>query len=381
MSQSIIHSERITAILSTLVAIAILAAGVTAHQSRAPLDELERLEADLQFQLDWAFRHDTKERSRRLARLEETLDAWRASPRSEEDRKLLATWLLESTIRSMPGTTKPLPTVPQFGKPTVVALAEPIAAQLEESKVEQPKSIEKAIEKKTVQMTAVAADIRQQATLLTTPTNHDVAVLGEIPEKTAHKASSIVSPEHNVVVLDEVADGTANLVLIAEPNNAQPENSLAKLPQISPPEMGTVKVDPPKEEMPSKRYEEPVRINLTELAARIAGYHASLDQIETELLFAKSPDLNFLEKRVKELRALTRDFRFVKLYYAALSEKERKQISAPRWMSAALAEIERLIQQNESQQEGDFLGSFDSAQQKQIEDLRQQLATIVNRKE
>jgi len=361
MSQSIINSKHTTAILSTLMAVAILAAGVTAHQSRAPLDELERLEADLQFQLDWAFRHDTRERSRRIARLEETIDAWQASPRSEEDQKLLAAWLLESTIRSMPGTTKPLPTVPLFGKPTVVALAEPIATQLEESKVEQPapveKPVERKVEKKTVPLTAIAADIRQQAT----PTNNDVAVLDEIPARTVRKTPSIASFDHDVVVLNEVAGGTANFVPIAEPDIALPKNSPA--------------------ELPSKPDEEPVRINLTELAARIAGYHASLDQIETELLFAKSPDLNFLEKRVRELHALTRDFRFVKLYYEALSEKERKQISAPRWMSATLAEIERLIQQNESQQEGDFLGSFDPAQQKQIEDLRQQLATIVDRKE
>ncbi len=297
MILSIFSSERITAIVSTLVAIAILAAGVTAHQSLVPLDELQRLESDLQFQLEWAFRHDSKERSQRLAKLDETIEAWHASPRSQEDRRLFSSWLLESTVRSMPGTTKPLPKVPVFGKPSVATLAEP-----EKIKVVQSKPIES----ETVRLTEVV-DIRA------TPADFAVAVV------------------------------------------ADPE--------------------------PSEASEKPVQINLTELTARIAGYHEGLDQIETTLLLAKAPDLDFLEKQAKKLDDLTRNFRFVTLYHESLTEKEREYLSAPRSIIAPLAEIERLLERNESQRDGDFLGSFDSTQRKRIENLRQQLATTSARME
>jgi len=136
---------------------------------------------------------------------------------------------------------------------------------------------------------------------------------------------------------------------------------------------------------PSGAGEKPVRINLTELAARIAGYHEGLDQIETTLLLANSPNLDFLKKlelleeQAKNLDDLTRDFRFVKLYHESLTEKERGHMNAPRSVSATLAEIDRLLRRNESQQDGDFLGSFDPAQRKRIENLRQQLATTSGR--
>ncbi|NOY29334.1 MAG: hypothetical protein GXP28_03900 [Planctomycetes bacterium] len=300
MSPSIFSSERLTAIVSTMVATAILAAGVTAHQSLAPLDELERLESDLQFQLDWAFRHDAKERSQRITKLEETIEAWHASPRSQEDRKLLTSWLSESTVRSMPGTTKPLPEVPEFGKPPVVALAQP-----KESKIEQAEPIENE-----------AMQLTELADLRATPANH---------------VALVTNPE------------------------------------------------------PSRASEKPVRINLTELAARIAGYHEGLDQIETTLLLANSPDLDFLKKlelleeQAKNLDDLTRDFRFVNLYHESLTEKERGHMNAPRSANATLVEIERLLRRNERQQDGDFLGSFDPIQRKRIENLRQQLATTFGR--
>jgi len=322
MNHSMLNRERITAVVSTLVAIAILAAGVTAHQSHAPQGELERLQSDLQFQLDWAFRHDSKERSQRIASLEETIEAWHTSPRSEEDRKLLASWLLESTVRSMPGTTKPLQSVPEFGKPheidqpRVVAFAKPLATKTEEGKAEQSAPIES----KTVQLTQVAALVKKVA----------------------------ATPAADVA--EEIAEEVAS-------------------------------IDAQQPETPAETSETLAKINFPELTARISGYHDGLDQIETALLFANAPDLVFLENQVQGLVDLTQDFRFVKLYHEALSVQESELVSAPRTMSAAQAEIERLLKRYEDQQDGDFLGSFDPAQREQIENLRQKLATLAGSKD
>ena len=347
MNHSMLNSERITAMVSTLMAIAILAAGVTAHQSRVPLDELERLESDLQFQLDWAFRHDSKERSQRIARLEETIAAWQLSPRSEEDRKLLASWLLESTIRSMPGTTKPLPSVPEFGKPhkielpSVAALPKPATTKPDKRKDVQ--SI--PIKRKTAQSTLIAS----------------------------HGTNAIPSTTPTA----DVAIPVANTKPLAEHVDQLPENLTAKPLSTKPPGSDT----PPPPNKPAVTKEKPVEINLTELTARIAGYHEGLDHIETVLLFANSPDLDFLEQQVQELTTLMRDYRFVKLYHEALSVKQRKQVSAPRSMNPTLAEVRRLLKRYENHQDGDFLGSFDPAQHKRVEKLRQKLASISENKD
>ena len=119
MDKSSLRSERITAILSTVVAVAILAAGVTAHQSHnvTTEDSLSLLESDLRFQIDMAFRQNPGEGAARMSQVDEAVSAWHASPQSEIDRSRMADWLLEATIRCMPGTMEALPEVPRFGLP------------------------------------------------------------------------------------------------------------------------------------------------------------------------------------------------------------------------------------------------------------------------
>jgi len=355
MSLSTLTSERITAVVSTLMAIAILAAGVTAQHSRAPLDEIEQLESDLQFQLDWAFRHDSKERSKRIARLEETISAWHESPGSEGDRKLLASWLLESTIRSMPGTIKPFPSVPEFSKPADVVIAESV---------------------ETVPVEIVVAQIEPHKT---EPTDSKVVPLKPTKHVAVQVTEAIESPVLEKIKTPPANDHVAAIVRIAiSKPAAHSTDDLFKDPPEEMPQGDVPQFETSQLSDAVEPTEKPVRINLNELAARIAGYHEGLDQIETELLLASSPDLDFFAEQIQKLDHLTRDYGFVELYYEALSEQEQKHIRTPRWMNATLGEIERLLQRHESKQDGDFLGSFDPAQIQQIEELRQQLAKIAD---
>ncbi len=361
MSLSAFTSERITAIVSTLMAIAILAAGVTAQQSRAPLDELEQLESDLQFQLDWAFRHDSKERSRRIAWLEETITAWHESPGSEEDRKLLASWLLESTIRSMPGTIKPFPSVPEFSRPMVVAAAEPI----ETLPAERTPSVTKPAATETAKTEPVVGKI-----LKSTPSK----IVDVQPTETVEILAPATTPvDDNEAALVAIASAVANAQPTAKSNDGPFADPVRETKLAAPPQDEATQIVESVE--PSGK---PVRINLTELTARIAGYHEGLDQVETALLLASSPDLDFLEEQVQKLDELMRNFRFVELYYKALSEQEQKHIRTPRRINATLTELESLLQRHESRQDGDFLGSFDPAQNQRIEELRQQLTKIAD---
>jgi hypothetical protein len=127
MNFSSARGERMTAIISTVVAVIILAGGVTAYQSNtAPVDDIVQLESDLRFQLEVAFKHDPNQRAARLVELSKVSRAWLDSPQSEADREQLARWLLEATIRSMPGSLEPLPAIPTFGaKPQSPRVATP----------------------------------------------------------------------------------------------------------------------------------------------------------------------------------------------------------------------------------------------------------------
>ena len=88
--------ERATALLSAMLAIAILGAAVTAQPSRStPSDRLARLESDLRYQLDLDSRLDRATFQQRSKALDSTLEAWRKSPQSQSDYELVAAWLRE----------------------------------------------------------------------------------------------------------------------------------------------------------------------------------------------------------------------------------------------------------------------------------------------
>ena len=311
MNFSTVRSERITAIISTVVAVIILAAGVTAHQSHnAPVDDLVQLESDLRFQLEAGFRHDTDERATRLAQLEEVFQAWQQSPRLPADQELVATWLLEATIRSMPGSSEPMPTIPQFGQqpPAPQSTTQPTADLLEESSA---------------------------------PTDDF-----DLPKRVPTLADPISTADVSEAYISEAV----------------------KIPQHT-------FLEPALEEATA----EFVPINLTELAARIAGYHDGLDEIETALIATDSDDFSALSQRIRQLDAMTADFHFVRLYFEALTDQERLSVAVPRSMSETLSEIERHLDRNQEALDGDFLGQLDSGHQEHLAQLRQQLADVAHR--
>lgn len=333
MSQSTAKSERVTATISTLVAIAILAAGVTAQQSRnAPQDDLTLLESDLRFQLDRAFRHQPKQREQRTAQLEAALKAWWQSPQSNNDRNLLTQWLLESTIRSMPGTTQPLPDTPVFGSKVPQEIEQPISDQpiADQQVSKQPQSELPDIREIPVAARAVAA-LQQQAEAQPDPFADELAIA-----------------EYQIL----------EAIPTDEPMPVAARQSDVKQPT---------------------QVQRPIKINTTELAARIAGYHQGLDRLETTLLTTNTAKLDFVSSQVQQLDELTQDFQFVKLYYDALSEKERRNMHSPRSIDATLAEIQRLLNRIEEGQNGDFLGTFDTSKVDRISQLRQQLADVASR--
>lgn len=345
------RNERLTAFVSTVVAVAILAAGVTAtQQQELPGDDVARAVADLRFQFDMAFRHDEREREARLARLDALVSAWEKSPKSADDRAALFKWLQESAGRSLPGALAPLPALPEFSHPTPAVLHEVRKVPVDEKPiVVTPQSVTTSA---VTQSTAVKTPVLQTPI---TPTPSDPL-------------------EEEMVALRQppsLAPG-ANPIANANKPATAPRPAVQKQPKLVPNQLLTsvpVKKDP----------EEPVGVNLTELAARIAGYHDALDEVETALLRLDAPSLDVVIAQIDALDRMTRDYGFVALYYDSLTSKERHQVIEPRSMKSTLVEVNRQLDRCAEILDGDFLGSFDQAAVQEIAGLRAKVKAIGER--
>ncbi len=331
MDLSTISSERITAILSTIVAVVILAAGVTAQQSRSSrTDELVHLESDLRFQMESAFRLNPKQGAERVKQLEAVLATWREAPQTAADRRLLADWLLEATIRSMPGSIQSLPSAPQFGRsevaetPPIPPRVDPLPLSTESSLVVTTEVIDPPSEPAPVVATSAVFFAPTDPPVELSPINHPPTPVESLFVEVSTKIAVAATP-------------------------------------------------------PAPQVVEPVVINLTELKARIAGYHRGLDEVEAALLVHERPQFKRLSRQIHSLNGLTKDFQFVRLYYESLTPVERRAVESPRSMKATLAELSRHLQRLEREVEADFLGEFDPAMSKRLDHLRGQLDAIASR--
>jgi len=275
MNISTVASERLTAILSTVVAIAILGAVVTAQPSSPePKDELSRLESDLRFQIQRIVRFDGQKSATCTAQLQRTLDLWNQTEPTEANRRLFAQWLRQSMVHTMPGSELTLPKPPSFQ-----ASSQPAASEL-------PKIVD------AFQQQPAALTVELPTTVAAQDTTQ------RLPAKilTRHIASQNFSASKKI--------GNISLATTT------------------------------------------VRINLSELTARIAGYHNGLEQIEAALLATSSPKQVELATQVKYLGSLARDYRFVRLYYESLNALERRSVIAPRPLGTTLAKVSRQFERS-----------------------------------
>lgn len=363
-------SERLTAFVSTVVAVAILAAGVTAHQRGTPeVTDVTRLASDLRYQLEMSFRHDTRERDTRLARLDEVMAAWEVSAQSVADKEALSAWLSEAGARSLPGTQRPLPTVPQFSdvhppagrqvakKPTVADDSEVAAASVVE--LAMPSSV---AEQRDPSQTRQFSHALTESPVTPTPVDPVTEHLIDLRQPQSLDPSPSAT--------QEVKSQAAPVPTAPEKPKGWGKNLLASIDQREGSIAGqavTVNFG--------------VRVNLTELNARIAGYHDALDEVDLALLRMNNADLAVVSEQIDRLDSLTRDYRFVHLYYESLTNDERESVVVPRSISATLAEVERQLKRCQEVRDGDFLGSVGRATQDEISALRARLNEIKRRVE
>jgi hypothetical protein len=365
-------NERLTAFVSTMVAVAILAAGVTAHQSAAPVDsDVVQVASDLRFQLETAFRHDFREREKRLAQFDAVMNAWNLAPQSNTDHELLLSWLREAGTNSLPGVTKPLPPVPDFSKSGLVLTDSTPATMHQVQKLPATE-----IKQPDVRQPDVRQNVQTQ-NAATAPTLETFSVQNHAEANTPVTPTPADPLEEEMIALRQPQSMTTT------PHEVEPTRlAIAPLPGLS---------DPPKvveqnllASVPvanNNAADTPVTVNFTELTARIAGYHDGLDEVELAMLRMNTPDLAVVEEQVEKLDSMTRDYGFVRLYYDSLTPQERESILEPRSMQATLEEVKRQLKRCEEVGDGDFLGTLDAQAEQEFADLRAKIAEIERRTE
>ena len=379
-------SERMTTIVSALVALAILGLGVTAQPTGDPTSgRIEAIESDLRFQIEMSWRHDGKTRDVREEQLAETLAAWKASPQTGPDRQLLEKWLRGAIVGTLPGESGEFPPTPTFSEqvveaqkssPTADAAAQspslpPVVEAPQESKATPrdvrlkpgqaytpPKAKEFRITPRTPATGQAAVEPKTPAPQTPTPTP-------------ASEPKRVVAAKPIEVAPPEPTPPPVQMVESEQPRVAEKTPAAAEKDQpqekVAPPVAATPAA-PPTLPVPERRaiasQEKPetsVTVNLAELNAQIRGYHEGLDEIDA-IVVAKDGKLTEGEiaKLVGQLEQLAVQHQFVRLYYDGLSKSERRFVTAPRSMGETidLVEMQRAALTAE---EEDFLTALEGA--------------------
>ena len=360
-------SERLIAVASAFVAVAILGVFVVAERTGdVSATSLPDLEADVRMQFDLALRTDLPAYDARTAALDDVIDAFLASPQSPADQDLLAQWFHQAIRRTMPGALKPLEPTPSFGvlaatetvepsEPTdLVEVAEPDAAagwenwQPEQTLVGAQPEIEPMVGGE-----ATSPQTADEASEFTTaaPGVDDVIVLesdrprppvvgGPVPELAAPPADEPSRPTTVAVAVSHVGSTTA-----------APAMSIA----------------------------ESVDVNLAELRARTAGYHAGLRNVAATITNAGDRlTLAEADAAVSELERLANLYDFVQLYYDSLTPSEAARVDGPRSPVETARRVEAALQRVAIAPEGEF-DPFDAEAAKPLVKLRNRVRAIIDR--
>ena len=346
--------ERATALLSAMLAVAILGAAVTAQSSRStPSDRLTRLESDLRYQLDLDSRLDRSTFQQRSKQLDSTLEAWRKSPQSQSDYELVTAWLREALMRSLPGETGVWPVTPEFSAPARVARKEIVedASRAEVRPTNQPVAASKNdTQPAGAKQKSVASKVTGSSPLAK-PAGDGSAVaesgasppraasIAEAPTKKTPVAehSSTKKPRPANAAETEIARRTA-------PTPSQTSAAYSEVP-ATPVAVGT---EAPK----------PVEVNFAELNARIGGYHEGLREIEAAVVADQDKmTVGTVAKLVGQLEQLAGQYQFVRLYYDALNRDEQHFVMAPWPLLPTIELIERQRAHAEAAGEEDFFSA------------------------
>ena len=344
-------SACLLAVLACLLPVSASAQPIDAP-SQQPTAELQGMVDDLGWQLAQSFRGSGPEFNKRYEQLRLALEAWRASPRSSDDYALMQAWLEKAIRVSLPGTRRSLPAPPKFGVHRAIATrpsTEPAATETlpapapEHTAQTPPGNQPPAIEQQPAprQPSTGQPNTGQLSTgQLSTEqpsTGPEVAQsnieqpsprveIAATPPRAEPQAETRVPPpapapvettqpslrRHPAAATLSWSDPFVDDPL---PNN---QNSATRVATRQPTTGRTTRLKPVGNSVAGE-----VKMNLSELSARVRGYRQGLDFVEAELIGSGDATAFKLAGLVRELQSLADQRDLLELYYAGLSELER----------------------------------------------------------
>jgi hypothetical protein len=346
--QSSTFGERVTAGVSTLVAVAILGAAVTAQQASTPVaDAVADFESDLRYQIDLTLRGDGSALKAAHAGVDNALAAWRGSPQSLEDRQTLLAWFDAAISATMPGHSGKLPPQPEFTSERPIVIAPPRLPMPPAPAEPTPVVAEPEVATETLKPPVSPIEPATAASEVTEAV--PVELQSTMAEVVADQPPVVESTpvEHSVTITpaQPVAEVPANPTSSVDP-------AASEVATLNAPPIGTTPYEATTES-PT------VNLNLVELNARIGGYNQRLAEIEASMVVGAAGSGARLTALVEEIEQLAQQYGFIKLYYDSLNETERRRVSEPRSMSDAVTHASRLVARDEDA--ADFLADFEAA--------------------
>ena len=119
----------------------------------------------------------------------------------------------------------------------------------------------------------------------------------------------------------------------------------------------SISIEKPRDEAPAPVAEEtiPISVNLAELRARIAGYHAGLRELSAAAVNAgEELTLSAATKLVAEFEELARQREFVSLYYESLTPAEQAAVAEPHPLQETAAVLVQAIERAAEEHEAIF---------------------------
>jgi hypothetical protein len=352
--------ERATALMSALVAIALLGAAVTAQSSRSRSgDQLTRLESDLRYQLELGARVDRPAFEVGTKALESALVAWRKSPQSAGDHEVMTAWLRAALLRSLPGESGAWPATPEFSS-AHVARKEVAADEREQRPKAEGRRTKRAVAdadsapKKDVAGLKAGSSADKTPSRKTQEPNEKSGIFAQdVDLSDLHRQANRVGANKNESNQPPAAPETSIVARQASVKTPVPEVGKRSAPTAA--EAAKTYRDVGPEEKAAKPQAAAVEVNLGELNARIGGYHDGLGEIEAALVAGREGmTLEQVGELVTRLEELAGQSQFVRLYYDALRPEEGHFVMTPRSMAETVEMVDQQRARLEAVEEDHF---------------------------
>lgn len=304
---------------------------------------------DLALQLRLTFRNRNSEFKSRYAILAEALDRWNQSTRSDADLRTMQAWLDDATRASIPGSRRAMPAPPEFAK--VSPNPKFSGPAVEQPSLENAEPIDKASSgnasnsQRPSSEQPIISGGQTKPSIEVLPESRSVVQQRKAPARKAETPIAATKPKrtrrHPGSTPIDWSSADWSDPFVDDPLPTNPNSRIAR----------TTRFKPASASRPA------VKVNLSELSARIRGYGRALELIEADLMMADDATGFRLAGIVRELDEAFSQRELLELYLGGLSEIERMALPD----MAESAETVRMLQRRVSERRQSLSGAGGAA--------------------